>query len=301
MRRLLAGRQAQFGLLLLCLGEGLILIRARPLSDYYFALVWFGFIFFLDAAIRLQTGRSLFSSKRPIFLALIPLSALFWWLFEGFNLVVHNWIYIGSDYTGLGFVAFATVDFSTVMLAIWCAASAIYLLIPGRDAEERDTVPGPVLAAVFLGGVLCLILPLFLPRYAFGLIWGCTALLLDPVNAYLGRPSILRALWNHCWRLPASLALGGLFCGLFWEAWNFWSLPKWIYAVPYVNFAHVFEMPLLGYGGYFPFGLEVFTMVNFLLPLLKLGTLTLDADGSAIESESSRLHRAEWKRRAHVN
>ena len=38
----------------------------------------------------------------------------------------------------------------------------------------------------------------------------------------------------------------------------------------------LFEMPLLGYGGYVPFGLEVFAMVNFLLPLLRLGTLTLD-------------------------
>jgi len=38
--------------------------------------------------------------------------------------------------------------------------------------------------------------------------------------------------------------------------WNFYSLPKWKYDVPFVNRFHIFEMPLLGYAGYLPFGLE---------------------------------------------
>jgi hypothetical protein len=278
-RRLLASRQARAGLGLLVLGESLIVIRVRPFSDFYFPFAWFGFIFFLDAAIRVQSGKSLLTSARPVFLALIPLSSLFWWLFEGFDLVVHNWSYVGgAQYTAVGFVAFASMDFSTVLLAVWCGAALIRLLIPGRDREAILTVPGVVLAIVFVAGLLCLVLPFAFSRYAFGLIWGCTAMILDPINAYLGRPSMLRALRNRCWRLPVSFALGGLLCGVFWEAWNFWSLPKWIYTVPYVNFGHIFEMPLLGYGGYLPFGLEVFTMVNFVLPLIRLGTLTLDAD-----------------------
>lgn len=279
VRRLLTERQARVGLCLLVVGELLIVIRLRPLSDFYFPFVWFGFILVLDAAVRVQYGRSFLGSARPIFLALIPLSSLFWWLFEAFDLAVHNWSYIGANrYTGLGFVVFASIDFSTVLLAVWCAARAMRLLLPGRDRPQTNLVPRAMLAAVLVGGFLCLILPLVFPRYAFGLIWGCTALILDPINAWLGRPSILRSLWNRTWRLPASFALGGLFCGFFWEAWNFWSLPKWIYAVPYVNFGHIFEMPVLGYGGYLPFGLEVFTMVNFVLPLVGLGTLTLDTD-----------------------
>ncbi len=292
MRRLLAMRQARIGLGLLCLGEALILIRVRPLSDFYFSFVWFGFILFLDAAIRAQCGRSLFGDARAIFFALIPLSAAFWWLFEGFDLIVHSWSYVGGDqYTGLWFVAFATIPFSTVLLAVWSAAGMIHILIPGHDGPQRNAVPAVFLAWVFVGGCACLMLPLLFPRYAFGLIWGCTALMLDPINAYLGRPSMVRALWNRCWRLPASFALGGLFCGVFWEAWNFWSLPKWVYAVPYVNFLHVFEMPLLGYGGYLPFGLEVFTMVNFLLPLVRLGTLTLDTDEPDLERTRLPRHR----------
>ena len=51
-----------------------------------------------------------------------------------------------------------------------------------------------------------------------------------------------------------TLAVAALTCGFFWEMWNFWSLPKWHYSVPYVNVAHVFEMPVVGYTGYLPFG-----------------------------------------------
>jgi hypothetical protein len=52
------------------------------------------------------------------------------------------------------------------------------------------------------------------------------------------------------------LAISALLCGFFWEMWNYRSLAKWIYAVPYVNRFHLFEMPILGYAGYLPFGME---------------------------------------------
>ena len=42
--------------------------------------------------------------------------------------------------------------------------------------------------------------------------------------------------------------------------WNFWSLPKWHYSVPLVQAFHIFEMPVLGYAGYLPFGLECFCL-----------------------------------------
>ena len=43
-------------------------------------------------------------------------------------------------------------------------------------------------------------------------------------------------------------------------------LPKWIYHVPYVGVAKVFEMPLLGYLGYFPFAMELWLLAHLLLP-----------------------------------
>ncbi len=65
------------------------------------------------------------------------------------------------------------------------------------------------------------------------------------------------------------MAAGALVCGWFWEMWNYWAFPKWQYFIPYVDFAHIFEMPLLGYGGYLPFGLEVYAVYHFLIGLVE--------------------------------
>jgi hypothetical protein len=58
------------------------------------------------------------------------------------------------------------------------------------------------------------------------------------------------------WSVAVAAVLAALVCGGFWEMWNYFSLAKWKYSVPLVHGFPVFEMPLLGYAGYFPFGLE---------------------------------------------
>jgi hypothetical protein len=68
------------------------------------------------------------------------------------------------------------------------------------------------------------------------------------------------------WRVWWALWLGGLCCGFFWEMWNIRSDPKWIYHVPGVEFGYVFEMPILGYLGYFPFAMELYLFANLCLP-----------------------------------
>jgi hypothetical protein len=54
--------------------------------------------------------------------------------------------------------------------------------------------------------------------------------------------------------------LGALICGFFWELWNYYSYPKWIYHTPGAEFLRIFEMPLLGYGGYLPFAWELYAL-----------------------------------------
>ena len=43
--------------------------------------------------------------------------------------------------------------------------------------------------------------------------------------------------------------------------------PNWVYTLPVLNFAKVFEMPLLGYLGFPPFALECAVMYNFMKAL----------------------------------
>ena len=65
------------------------------------------------------------------------------------------------------------------------------------------------------------------------------------------------------------MLLAALICGGFWEMWNYNSLAKWEYAVPFVGRYRVFEMPVLGYAGYLPFGLEVAVVAQMLDSALK--------------------------------
>jgi glutaredoxin len=58
--------------------------------------------------------------------------------------------------------------------------------------------------------------------------------------------------------------LSGLLCGLLWEAWNYLSVSKWVYSVPFLEDVKIFEMPVPGYIGFLVFGLETMTFVNFL-------------------------------------
>ena len=45
-------------------------------------------------------------------------------------------------------------------------------------------------------------------------------------------------------------------------------MAKWIYAVPYVHRFQVWEMPLLGFGGYLPFGMECAAVAAWISPKL---------------------------------
>lgn len=67
------------------------------------------------------------------------------------------------------------------------------------------------------------------------------------------------------WRSVLASALAALLCGMFWEMWNYCSMAKWVYHVPFVQRFHVFEMPLLGYAGYLPFGLECSVVADMVL------------------------------------
>ncbi len=100
------------------------------------------------------------------------------------------------------------------------------------------------------------------PRYFFPLVWLSLFFIVDPINDALGHRSLFRAIAAGNWRPVVALGLGCLVCGFFWEMWNYLSYPKWTYRIPFVDFLHVFEMPILGYGGYVPFSLELFAVYH---------------------------------------
>jgi hypothetical protein len=87
-------------------------------------------------------------------------------------------------------------------------------------------------------------------------VWISPALVIICLQALAHRPTVLAPLADGDWRGLVSYASAALVCGFFWEMWNYGSLARWEYSVPYVGRFHIFEMPLLGYAGYLPFGIE---------------------------------------------
>ena len=86
------------------------------------------------------------------------------------------------------------------------------------------------------------------------------AWLLDPINAWNGDESLVGDFnRGRCGHL-VNLVVAGVICAVLWEFWNYWAGAKWIYTVPVFPEWRLFEMPLLGYGGFPACSVECFTM-----------------------------------------
>lgn len=103
------------------------------------------------------------------------------------------------------------------------------------------------------------------PNYLFPLVWVGPLLLVVSLQVLVGRPTLLSPLTRGDWRGVWVPALAALICGVFWELWNWKSLAHWEYAIPFVHRFQLFEMPLLGYAGYLPFGLECIAVADLCL------------------------------------
>jgi len=89
------------------------------LRHYSFFPLWLGYVLVVDGLVYRRKGHSLFSRNVVTFVCLFPVSAVLWWLFEYFNRFIQNWYYVGlSGYTSLGYIAYATPAFATVLPAI---------------------------------------------------------------------------------------------------------------------------------------------------------------------------------------
>jgi hypothetical protein len=107
-----------------------------------------------------------------------------------------------------------------------------------------------------------LLLMLAWPHLFFPFLWISVYCITEPVNIWLGYRSLGSNTQYGNWRPVIALCLGVLLTAFFWEMWNYLAYPKWVYSVPWGQFGHIFEMPILGYGGYLPFALELYAVYN---------------------------------------
>ncbi len=261
------------------LGLGLIIIfwilnwsLSGLRTHWGFFPLWLGYCLTVDALVVSRKGHSMLTRSPRAYLAVFLVSAPAWWLFELLNWRAQNWYYDGREFfTNLQYFVLATLSFSTVIPAVFGTAELVstfnWLKRVGRGplvAPTRATLLG-----FFSMGWLMLGLLLLWPRYFFPFMWLSIYFILEPLNVWLKNRSLLNYTARGDWRPIWALWIGCLICGFFWEMWNFYSYPKWIYQVPFVDFLHIFEMPLLGYSGYLSFSLELFALYHLTTGLLK--------------------------------
>ena len=231
--------------------------------------LWLGYALLVDALVLRRCGTSILARSRRDFVLLFACSAPAWWLFEVFNWRTQNWDYLGGEqFSPFTYFLLTTLSFSTVMPAVFETAELVRSAAPLRRLSDGPRLKPTrrVLLAMLGVGLAMVALSMALPGYFYPLLWGSAFFLAEPINAWRGRPSLLGYLARGDWRPVAALALGALVCGFFWEFWNFYSYPKWTYHTPGVGFPHVFEMPLLGFLGYPPFGLELLALLHLVAP-----------------------------------
>jgi hypothetical protein len=237
-------------------------------THWAFFPLWLGYCLTMDAIVFWRTGTSLLARSPRKYVGLFILSAPVWWLFELLNLRTLNWVYIGAEgFSPSAYAFWTTLSFTTVLPAVFGSAEFFasfgFVRKIGRGwviRKDRVTTTG-----FFITGWIMLALMLLWPRIFFPFLWISVYFIFEPINIWLGNRSLPDWTEKGDWRPVISLWLGVLLTALFWEMWNYYSHPKWIYHVPFANWLHIFEMPLLGYGGYLPFALELYALYHLIL------------------------------------
>ncbi|HHZ91708.1 TPA: hypothetical protein EYN98_28920 [Candidatus Poribacteria bacterium] len=234
--------------------------------------LWLGYSLTVDALVFCRKGHSMLSRNYKAYIQLFLVSCPVWWLFELINWRTGNWLYQGRDsFSNLQYFLFASISFSTVIPAVFGTAelSSTFNWIKRAKSGFKIASCQTLSIPMFIIGWCMLGLMLWKPRYCFPFVWISVHFIIEPLNIWLGNGTLLRRLEKGDWRTIYALATGCLICGFFWEMWNFYSYPKWVYQIPFVGFFKVFEMPILGYGGYIPFSFELFAIYHLFAGFLK--------------------------------
>lgn len=232
------------------------------LQAHTFTIPWVGYILVINALCVARSGRSLLTDNPKRFAALWPVSALFWWFFEYLNRYVQNWYYTGvNDFSPVEYVIHASLAFATVLPAVLSTQrllltygtfhTGLRSFKPLTFMEDKRTA-----VIILLMAAVCLLWIGRYPDILYPLVWGAPLLVVTSLQTLKNSPTIFKGLSQGDWRALIASATAAMICGFFWELWNFHSLAQWKYAIPYVDRFHIFEMPVLGYGGYLPFGME---------------------------------------------
>jgi len=275
-----------WGGFLLCISSWILAWNRFPwfsiLQPYTFFPLWLGYILSVNGVTFRRSGACLLLGNPGRFFLLFPVSAFFWWYFEWLNRFVQNWYYVGvDDFSAFAYVLHATLCFSTVLPAVLSTVDLLATFFTPADHYHPDAVsglsPGVWTSRFILVGmaVILTLLPVA-PDQLFPFVWIAPLFIVTGLPGGAGQTNLFFLFLRRDWRPVLLSALAGLICGFFWEMWNWKSLAHWQYSIPYVDRYHIFAMPILGYLGYLPFGLECQAIALSAVSLLP-GDMSQDA------------------------
>ena len=239
------------------------------LQSHTFTPLWLSYIVLINALTYRRCGHCLLTARTGYLLALFALSSLFWWYFEFLNRFVQNWYYVDvGEWSATRYTMQASISFSIVLPAVMSTLEYLYtfpVLAARRAGPALNLVTRPIWTwLAFAVGCAGLLSIAIWPNLIYSFVWVAPLLLLLALQRFAGIPSYLTPLQTGDYRIIYLPALASLCCGALWEMWNFYSQSKWQYAIPYVHRFELFEMPILGYAGYLPFGLTCAVMADWL-------------------------------------
>ena len=256
-----------FGLLTILVSQACMLARIEPFYHWHTPIAWTGYVLLADGVVWTRRGNSWLRNNAAELFFAACVSVPLWVIFEIYNKYsIHNWYYIGlPDLLLLRYFGYVW-SFATILPAIFETGDLVSSLRDRRAPPDRLDPPAPrrlgvVAWLAVAAGAVMLGVPVFVHSpYLAAPVWLGFILMIDPLNARAGDESILGDWYEgHTGRL-VNLLVAGLICGLLWEFWNYWGGAKWLYNVPILPDVKIFEMPILGFGGFPPFAVECFAM-----------------------------------------
>ncbi len=241
----------------------------QSLQAHTFTPLWVAYIVVINAFCQKHTGSCLMLAKPLNFVLLFPISAIFWWFFEYLNRFVQNWYYTGPDFSPWSYFWFATLPFSTVLPAVlstsyWLERSIwIQKAFTGLPSVSLGAHKAFATIALIVAGAGLAFIGVW-PNFLYPLLWLSPLMIIASLQTFARQSNIFTEIAAGDWQRAIAGAAAALICGFFWEMWNLHSLAKWKYSIPLVQHYQIFEMPILGFAGYLPFGLECIVIGDLL-------------------------------------
>lgn len=236
-------------------------------------LFW-GMTLIVDGWVYVRNGgKSIISHAPREMVGMGMASVSGWMIFEYLNFFVdENWYYPkGWIIPNTEFLLYAIIGSSGLMpMAFeWFSLLKTFPNFRNRYAAgPKVRFPGWLQITLLIAGLGGMFASGLFPDGFFFTLWVSPMVIIGVVLARIDVWTPFTPLRDGNWAPLVTFSLTYLIQGVLMEGWNYFSAihdsaghvvfteapAYWVYDIPYVDVHHLFEMPLLGYLGYIPFG-----------------------------------------------